>query len=60
MDMFMIDRLIIRAIRSEDYYELKKTPALFARKFSQNVDSSIIEKLYEDLLMENETDIIEE
>lgn len=46
--------------RNEDYYELKNTPVLFARKFSINVDSDIIEKIYEDLLQEKETVINEE
>lgn len=39
--------------RSADYEELKNTPALFARKFDENIDDRIIKRLQNDLTHEN-------
>ena len=36
--------------REGDYGELKRTSALFARKFDADLDHEIVEKLYKDLL----------
>lgn len=33
--------------RSEDYEELINSPYLFARKFDENIDGQIIQRLYD-------------
>lgn len=35
--------------REEDFYELKNTPALFARKYDINVDRNIVGRIYKEI-----------